>query len=116
MPHEPSHALRLVDPDTGEPTGELCPNCERLADQLAGAENNVRSMRAQMANLKRELAGELDEEAKEFPAAVALFRYWQERCNHPRATFTADRMKALLPTAEAPRSSCLPRGDPRRSL
>ena len=89
-------ALRIVDAETGE-LQEHCPNCAAMADQLAGAENNVRSMRAQMANLKRELAGELDEEAKEFPAAVALFRYWQERCNHPRATFTADRMKALLP-------------------
>lgn len=88
--------LRLVDSETGE-LHETCPNCAALEDQLAGAENNVRSMRAQMANLKRELAGELDRDSALFPEAIALFRYWQERCNHPRTEFTPDRMKLLLP-------------------
>jgi hypothetical protein len=96
MASEPAPQLRIVDTATGE-ISETCPNCRALADQLDGAENNVRSMRAQMANLKRELDGDLDTEAKLFPEAVALFRYWQERCRHPKTEFTPDRMKLLLP-------------------
>jgi hypothetical protein len=93
---EPAPHLHLIDTDTGE-VHERCPNCEALEDQLAGAENNVRSMRAQMANLKREVAGDVDRNHKLFPEAVALFRYWQERCNHPRMEFTSKRMSLLLP-------------------
>ncbi len=95
---EPQRHLHALDTETGELTDlERCPNCAALEDQLMGAENNVRSMRAQMANLKRELAGELDRDSALFPEAIALFRYWQERCDHPRAEFTPDRMKLLLP-------------------
>jgi uncharacterized membrane-anchored protein YhcB (DUF1043 family) len=87
--------LRLVD-EHGE-IHEGCPNCAALEDQLAGAENNVRSMRAQMANLRRELEGEIDRQHEMFPRLVAAFRYWQERCTHPRSQLTPDRMKVALP-------------------
>jgi hypothetical protein len=76
---------------------EALAEIDYLTDQLTGAENNVRSMRTQMANLKRELAGEIDEQHKLFPQAVGLFRYWQGKCDHPRMKFTADRMALVLP-------------------
>lgn len=94
---KPKPQLRIVTEDGEIVPFDGCPNCQALEDQLAGAENNVRSMRAQMAKLKREIAGEVDKDHALFPMAVSLFRYWQEKCNHPGTDFTADRMKMLLP-------------------
>lgn len=96
MSAEHAH-LRIVNDDGEVVPYEGCPNCQHLEDQLAGAENNVRSMRAQMARLKREMLGAADQDNALFPQAIALFRYWQERCNHPGSEFTADRMKLLMP-------------------
>lgn len=95
--HEARPRLRVLTDDGEVVPFDGCPNCQALEDQLAGAENNVRSMRAQMAKLKREIAGEVDKDHALFPMAVSLFRYWQEKCNHPGTDFTADRMKLLLP-------------------
>lgn len=95
MAHE-ARALHLVDASTGEIVKHGCPNCSELEDQLAGAENNVRSMRAQMAKLKRD-----DEQrAREhelWPKAVAVFRYWQGLTGHDKARFTPDRFWLLEP-------------------
>lgn len=95
--------LRLVDPATGELSPDAPQTFEaalveidRLRDQLVGAENNVRSMRSQMAAMKRE-TDEIDRGHSLFPAATALFRYWQERCDHPRVGFTAEHMRVVLP-------------------
>jgi hypothetical protein len=94
---EPAPHLHLIDTGTGE-VYERCPNCEAMEDQLAGAESNVRSMRGIMAKLKREVAGEVDRNHALFPDAVALWRYWQERCR-PRSTgeLTDKRMRHVLP-------------------
>jgi hypothetical protein len=90
-----------VAPDGPQTLAEALAEIQHLLDQLAGAENNVRSMRAQMANLKRELAGEIDRDHAMFPRVVAAFRYWQERCEHPRQELTTDRMRVALPRFKA---------------
>ncbi len=90
-------AERHLHAITGELREDQPQTLADALDQLAGAENNVRSMRAQMAALKREIAGEVDREHDHFPRAIALFRYWQERTGHERMEFTSDRFALVLP-------------------
>ena len=87
--------LQVVDQQSGEVLDQ-CPSCAYLEEQLAGAENNVRSMRSQMAKMKAELDGEIDRSHRLFPTVMALFRYWQERCKHQRVSFTPEHMKVGL--------------------
>lgn len=88
-------ALRLVD-ENGELREGGCPECAALRDQLAGAEGEIRSLRARLAQAKR------DREAKahghrHWPRVLELFGYWKEKCSHPNSRFSVDRFEVAEP-------------------
>lgn len=92
------HAIEGELPsDAPQTLGQALERIAWLSDQLAGAENNVRSMRSQLARKNRELAGEVDTEHELFPRVVANFRLWQRLTGHEKTELTADRMKLALP-------------------
>jgi hypothetical protein len=87
--------LHVVDTATGEIV-ETCEHCADLADQLAGAEREIRAWRTRCANLERES----DKDARNHPFwkdAERLVAEWRKRCRHPRSQLTADRFWMLQP-------------------
>lgn len=93
---EPARHLHVIDADTGEVVKDGCPNCAVLEDHIAGLERDIRGWTVRYANLKRDK----DAEARDhelWPKAYEVFKYWRERCRHPRCKFTPERFALLLP-------------------
>lgn len=91
----PQPHLHLIDVESGEVLDE-CPNCVELRKQLAGTEKDIRAWRTRYANLK----ADRDQSAREdpmWPEAIAVFRYWQERCGHPQSKWSTERFELILP-------------------
>lgn len=96
--------LRIVDPETGELREvESCPKCAAAENRIAaleaevrGAEYEAKAVRGKILSLERALDAELARTKMREPEAVALFRYWQERCDHPRSELGDERMKILV--------------------
>ncbi len=91
--------LHVVDTATGELRAPDCEQCRVLADQLAGAEKEVRRLRAENQALLRDV----EADAREHPLwseARALFDYWRGRCHRGKARFDAKRFYLVLPFIE----------------
>jgi len=86
----------LVHPDSGERLGVLSDHVQHLHDQIAGLETDVRAWRTRHANLKRDKEQEARKHAL-WPAAVEVFKHWQQTCRHPRSQFTAERFWLVEP-------------------
>lgn len=95
---EPAPVLRLINAETGELVEEHpgCPNCQRLEDQLDGAEREVRAWRARYADAMRDK----EAEAKKHPLysqAEKLFGEWKRLTGHTRSKWTPDRFEKARP-------------------
>jgi hypothetical protein len=107
MAANPAPDLRLVRPDTGEVIETECDRCEVIghelaetADQLQGAEREIRAWRRRYANLKRDV----EAEAKAHPRwdeAREVFDYWREKCRHPNSKLNAERFNLVEPYLRA---------------
>lgn len=94
MSERPKH-LRVVDAETGEIQHE-CPNCQALADEVAGLERENRAWRARYADLKREVETDITADPL-YNDAKIVFDYWKAKCRHPRSRFDAQRFRAIRP-------------------
>lgn len=86
----------LVHPETGERIGVLSERTGELEDQLDGAQTEIRSWRTRYANLKRDKEAEAAKDPL-WPAAIELFKLWQELCGHPRSAWSAARFEQVRP-------------------
>src|SRR5262245_13551736 len=94
----PARHLHIVDVDTGEVLPG-CPGCRELADEIKALETEKRSWRTRYQNLARDKEADARRHSL-WPEAVELFRYWQERCRHPRSAWDAERFYLVLPFLE----------------
>ena len=95
----PAQHLRVVDTDTGEiieHDPNACPHCVPLLDQIKGLQRDIRGWAQRFAELKRDKEAEAKAHA-DWPLAVRLFEYWQQKCNHPGSGWTVDRFEAIQP-------------------
>lgn len=90
--------LMVVNPTTGE-TMPLERYTQPLEDQMAGLVRDNKGWAQRYAELKRDLDAEA-EESTLWPAAVRVFNYWRETCNHARSVFTRDRFELIAPFLE----------------
>ena len=92
--------LRLVGID--EVTGEVhdqgltCPNCAAKQHELDEIVRKLKGMARELGEIRRDKNAEARAH-QAWPIAVALFDYWKECTNHPRAKWTEDRFWLLLP-------------------
>lgn len=93
-------ALIVVNPDTGERVGQLADYTQRLEDEIAGLQRDIRGWAARYGDLRRDK----DAEAKEspvWPAAVRVFEYWRRQTGKTKRTvFTLDRFELVRPWLE----------------
>jgi hypothetical protein len=88
----------VVDPD-GMRVGVLGDFVQKLEDEIAGLQRDVRGWAARHAELKRDKDAEA-EESPVWPAALRVFKYWRTACKHPRSEFTLDRFEMIRPHLE----------------
>jgi hypothetical protein len=97
VPRESRPHLHLVDEGTGELLAlDDCPNCKEFRIQLAGADKEIRGWRTRYYKL----AEDKEADARKDPLwreALEVFRYWQEKCKHPRAEWRLDRFELIRP-------------------
>jgi hypothetical protein len=92
--------LIVVNPETGERMGMLADHTQRLEDEIAGLQRDIRGWAARYGDLRRDK----DAEAKEspvWPAAVRVFEYWRRQTGKTKRTvFTLDRFELVRPWLE----------------
>jgi hypothetical protein len=89
----PKHALRLVDPETGEITEHACPNCAGKDETITTLGNKISSLKGRIT----ELLQEAEEGHEAFPNFRKCHEYWRERCRHPRTEYDLVDFKLWLP-------------------
>lgn len=89
----------LVDAQTGERLAGLVEDPRDLADQLAGAQTEIKGWRTRYANLRRDKERDARGDPL-WPTALAIFDYWREKCRHPKSQFDADRFYLIKPFLE----------------
>jgi DnaB-like helicase N terminal domain len=97
--------LRLVkaDPSTGEIIESLsCENCQKLQDELAGANRDLRGWAVRHANLKRDKEAEARADGM-WQTAQRLFEYWKRKTGHTRSPFTSTRFYECVPYLREPK-------------
>ena len=85
--------LRIIDSSTGEVQRD-CPNCQLMADDIAGLERENRAWRARYAELSREREEDIEADPL-YNDALIVFKEWKAKCNHPRSKFDAARFKLI---------------------
>lgn len=93
-------ALRLVDRETGEL--HACPDCQRLEDEVAGLQRDVRGW----AHRYRELKRDKEREARGsslWPVALEHFDYWKEKTGRRGCSWNFERFELILPFLKNPK-------------
>lgn len=99
-PVEEEVELIVVNPDTGERVGTLADHTQRLKDEVAGLQRDVRGWAARYGDLKRNKEVEA-KDSPVWPAAVRVFEYWRRLSGKTKRTvFTLDRFELVRPWLE----------------
>lgn len=88
----------VIHPGTGEQI-QLGGMVQRLEDEVAGLQRDIRGWAARHAELKRDKDAEA-EGSEVWPVALRVFNYWRIQCKHPRSEFTTDRFEMIRPHLE----------------
>lgn len=91
--------LIIVNPETGVRIGLLSEHTQRLEDEIAALQRDIRGWGARYGELKRDKDAEA-EESPVWPAALRVFDHWKRVCKHPRSVFTLDRFELIRPWLE----------------
>lgn len=87
--------LRVVD-ENGALLGDMGDIVQRLQDELAGSERDVRKWRVMCANLERDADAEAEEDPL-WPKAKEVFDHWRKQCRHPKAVWERQRFEEMRP-------------------
>lgn len=98
-PVEDTPDLIIVNPETGVRVGLLSEYTQRIEDEVAGLQRDIRGWAARFGDLKRDKDAEA-EESPVWPAALRVFTHWRRVCRHPRSVFTLDRFELIRPWLE----------------
>lgn len=98
-PVEDTPPLVVINPETGERVGVLTEHTQKLEDEVAGLQRDVRGWAARFADLKRDKDAEAAE-SPYWPVALRVFDHWRRVCKHSRAVFTLDRFELIRPWLE----------------
>lgn len=88
----------VVDGD-GVRVGALADFTQKIEDEVAGLQRDVRGWAARYAELKRDREAEA-EDSPTWPAALRVFTHWRKVCKHSRSVFTLDRFELVRPWLE----------------
>ena len=76
-----------------------CPTCEDKERVLRRAENRIRGLELQIAQLKEDRAKSARNHTR-WHEVEALFDEWKRHCKHPNSRLSADRFYLALPFLE----------------
>lgn len=99
QPVEDEAPLIVVNSANGDVLGPLADHTQRLKDEVAGLQRDVRGWTTRHAELKRDKDAEA-ENSPYWPAALRVFDHWRQVCKHPRSVFTLDRFELIRPWLE----------------
>lgn len=90
--------IQVIDTQSGEVLDEH-PLIQRLEDQIAGLERDIRGWTMRYADLQRDKEREA-ESHPDYERVKEIFDFWRHACNHKRSRFSAERFWLILPHYE----------------
>lgn len=98
QPVEDAPQLVVLNPATGEQF-PLSAHTQRMEDEIAGLQRDIRGWAARYRNLERDKEAEAAE-SPVWPAALRIFEHWKSACRHPKSSWTLDRFELVRPFLE----------------